>query len=109
MSAERAGVGSGSNVVIGLGIGCFAVFAALVSRRASDVEGGARGLAAELGAVESAGRASRLARAPGWQDDALTLAIEAASLPMRRTQKTSPTIVEALASSTAAALRVRVA
>src|SRR4051794_3541418 len=100
MSGERVGVRSGSSVVVALGVGCLAVVAALMGRRAMDVEGGARGLAAELGAVESAGRASRLARMPGWQDDALALAIEAASLPMRRTQKTSPTIVEALASST---------
>lgn len=97
---------SGAVVVTGLAAISLGMVAALTAMRSWDVERGARGLAVELGAVEQASRAMRLSRLPGLERDAVAAALEAASIPMRPTQKTSPTIVEALATATAAASRV---
>lgn len=97
---------SGAVVVTGLAAISLGMVAALTAMRSWDVERGARGLAVELGAVEQASRAMRLSRLPGMERDAVAAALEAASIPMRPTQKTSPTIVEALATATAAAARV---
>jgi len=104
-NAERT---PGSKVVSTLGVVCLGFFTVITAARGWDVERGARALSVELGAVELASRATRLARLPGWEDDALLAALEAAAVPLRANQKTSPTMVDALMSATAAASRVKV-